>query len=633
MSKALISAELGLQSEKTVQVYCGELCKSDMCSSTEINLLNEQNGDMRQTIVVGLAQFVMNPHSLSDRVLDLLQIAAYVHCADRLANRGDRKSISNKGWARSFNFHIPVLDLEFWNQDRIKRALNEALIFVTGDRRYTFEFTQAMNGALDQEKAQLSLFSKEYISIDDAKKTDIMLFSGGLDSLAGAIERLEEYQDRKLCLVTHKSNKMVEHNQKKVREYLERAYPDRILHYIFECHNTKFAPSSEETQRTRMFLFSAIAFAIAFCYDKKELYIYENGVTSLNLPKQGDIMNGKASRTTHPKTLALLQNFYRLIVPDFKIIAPYYNKTKAEVIERFTYYHHEKIISSAISCSASRNHSSTVPHCGKCSQCIDRVFAMYAVGLDEYDSTYTDDVIDNIPDAETNQRIYNTLRMASHPDIRTVDDFMARYCSDVLEIVEYWPEGNNPEDSLGEVFDLFNRYGDSVLRAAARIRSKRENLGMKPNRSSLLTMLNDRTYLETPYAVKAEEISRILSKAIPLAFQRELPQNENDFNDKLQSILSGHGEFTREYPSIQFGLTAYKADQAVGKLLIESKYIRKGTTPSAAVTGIAADITEIPDEYGILFVVFDPHRQIKDDEKYISSLENKRNNCYVRVFR
>ncbi len=42
-----------------------------------------------------------------------------------MANRGERDSVNNNAWARSFEFHIPVMDIEFWNMERTKQALNE----------------------------------------------------------------------------------------------------------------------------------------------------------------------------------------------------------------------------------------------------------------------------------------------------------------------------------------------------------------------------------------------------------------------------------------------------------------------------------------------------------------------------
>ncbi len=477
-------------------------------------------------------------------------------------------------------------------------------------------------------------FPKEYLNISDAQKTDVMLFSGGLDSLAGAIQRLENNPDRHLCFVSHKSNKVVEHNLNKVVDYLRKEYGDRIIQYSFECHSTKYAKSKEETQRTRMFLFSAIAFVICVCYGKEELFVYENGVTSLNLPKQADVFNSRASRTTHPKTIGLLQVFYDLFNQNVKIITPFHRNTKAEVIQVFSRYHKEDIISSSVSCSSSRNRPAISPHCGKCSQCIDRLFAMYASSLEEYDAVYSDDVIVRIPDTETNQRIYDTLHFATRQGINNPVDLLEKFGSEVHDIIEFWPDSNNPEDALVDVFDLVKRYCESILRASQRIRYIHDNLAEKPSEKSLLAILNNRTYMETPYALRVAEIDLILKEAIPKAFQRECPSGENDLNDKVQSILGASGKtFTREYPVIEFGLTAYRADHAEGSLLIESKYIREKTTPSVAAKGISVDLVEIPEQYGIMFIVYDPGRGIPDDNKFVRAFEDKRSNCFIKIYR
>lgn len=617
---------------KVINVTCGELCTTNRCDSSSINLIHKGTNVFPENIVVDLANFVHTPQSLSERILDLLQLAAYVFCADRLSNRGERSSVYNESWARSFNIHVPVNDIEFWDRPNVKAALNEVLTFMTGDRAYQFSFVKSTRPALEHELAQETLFSTEYLSLDDASNTDVMLFSGGLDSLAGAIERLNLFPKRRLCLVSHKSNNVVTHIQNAILEHLTTKYGDRLLHYGFKCHNKKGAPSKEETQRTRIFLFTAIAFAICNCYEKKEFFIYENGMTSLNFPKQADVFNARASRTTHPKTIGLLQKFYRLFDPSFKIIAPYYNKTKADIMQVFSKYGDEGIISSAVSCSSSRNRPIAMPHCGCCSQCIDRIFAIYAAGLSEYDAAYADDIIHHIPDAETNQRVYNTLRLAAGETIHSANDLLTRYPTETMNAMEYWPT-DNPDDALSEIYDLFCRFGDSVMAACKAIQFKHENLTDIPQKPSLLSILNDRVYLQTPIALRVAEIDAILKTSIPQAFQRKRPESEEDFNDKVQAILSSHGNFSREYPVIQFGLTSYRADHGEGNLLIEAKYIRNGTTPSVAIKGITTDIVQVPSDYGIMFVVYDPDRSISDDVQYIAALEQARPLCHVKIYR
>lgn len=624
------------QAPKLIRVICGELCATTECTATEINLLHTDRDDLTSNITIGYERFVENPDELPARILDLLQIAAYVFCSDRMANRGERDSVNNDSWARSFEFHIPVLDIAFWKDEKTKKALNDALLFMTGDRSFSFVFSQTDKNPAEIKNKQLSIFSSEYRDLSASEKTDIMLFSGGLDSLAGTVQRLNEHTDRSLCVVSHKSNKCVTHTQDALVSALNGKYNNRVKAYGFECCNQNGLKSKDETQRTRMFLFSAIAFSLCNCYSKHEFYVYENGITSLNLSKQADVINARASRTTHPKTLALLRNFYRLLDPSFNIIAPYFNQTKAEILEVFRMYHEESIISSSVSCSSSRRKPEQVPHCGCCSQCIDRRFSVYAAGLNEYDAEYANDFISAFPDGdknETKQRIYITMRLANLEDISTKNDFVQKYPSDVLDMIQYWQGPYNADDKLDEIYSLVCRYGKSVIAAATAMRNKYDDLTRPINRDSLIGILSERMYMQTPFFNRVEGIDTILKKAIPDIFQREKPKNENDFNDKLHGILSAYGEFTREFPSLLFGLSSYRADQAQGDLVIESKYIRGKTSPSVAREGIAADITIIPKGYGVMFVVYDPEGSITDTAQFSEAFEKKRKDCYIRVYR
>ncbi len=617
-----------------IAVYCDELCKSNQCSTKELNLLNRDINGLEANITVGFSKFVRNPESLSPRILDLLRIAAYVYCADRLVYRGDRDSLSNTAWARSFDFHIPVSDIAFWSDNKVAAKMGEALAFMTGDRQFRFSFKQAKISPVETSNQQMSLFTTEYVTLGEAEITDVMLFSGGLDSLAGAIQSLNDNPNRNLCLVSHKSNKGTICTQNAIAKYLQNKYSNRTIQYGFECYNRKSAPSREETQRSRMFLFSAIAFAICNCYKRREFFVHENGITSINLRKQVDSVNARMSRTTHPKTIGLLREFFRLFDKDFDITTPYYNKTKSDVMEIFKSYREENIISSSVSCSSTRNKpGNSYTHCGCCSQCIDRLFAVYAARLEEYDVVYADDVIRQIPNKKTRQILYNTLRLACAESGSSKDELYVNYTDEITDVINYWPE-DNPDDSLDEIYRLFGRFGDSVIRAIKSIQLKFEDPRATVDKNSLLGIVAGREYLNTPIQVRVNEIDAMLRKAIPMSFQREKPKNETDMNDKIQGLLSTQGAFTREYPVLQFGETAYKADHAKEGLIIESKFPRGTTTKSVISEGIAADITKIPPSTaGIFFVVYDPERKITDDDLFVRSFEKTRQNCFVRIYR
>lgn len=618
---------------KVVKVYCGELCSSDVCEADELNLINYSHNGLKQNIIIGYDRFVKEPETLPARILDFLYIAAMVFCADRQVYRGERASLSNDAWARSFEFHIPVLDIDFWANKNLQKALSDALCFMTGDRSYTFLFEKSKVGLLPKKDyKQLAIFNREIDRIGDIENVDVMLFSGGLDSLAGVIERLNTVLDKKLLIVSHRANNTVIHTQKKVIEHLNQKYPDRLIDYGFQCNNCGMV-SKEETQRTRMFLFAAIAFSICYSIGKQKFYIYENGITSINLPIQTDVINARASRTTHPKTLGLMNIIFRFFDSDFCVEEPYFNKTKEDIVRKFSDFGEENLISSAVSCSSTRNKPGLAPHCGCCSQCIDRRFAMYAANLDEFDAPYANDFIISNPGKETVQRLYNTLRLACMEDYGSPMELYKKYPEEMTSLLKFW-QCKNAEDSLDEIYDLFRRYGDSILRATAVMRTKHDNLRKIVEKSSFLDMVNNREYLKTPIEIRVSEIDKILKENISIMFHSARPKNENDMNDKIKALLGAASEnFSREFPVIKFGITNYRADLSQEELLIEGKYIRKGTPPSTASTGIAADITEISDEYGVMFVVYDPDRAIVEDMEFINSFESKRKSCYVRIYR
>src|SRR6185437_12006220 len=60
---------------------------------------------------------------------DAIDLAAAVHCADRLALRGKKK----QGWGRTLRLKVAVRCLSFWQSASVRDALFESLQFLTQD--------------------------------------------------------------------------------------------------------------------------------------------------------------------------------------------------------------------------------------------------------------------------------------------------------------------------------------------------------------------------------------------------------------------------------------------------------------------------------------------------------------------
>ena len=480
---------------KVVNIYCGELCKTEKCDSKGINLFTQNLNGNDPNVYFGYDKFVKQPENIPPKIIDLIQIASYIFCVDRMSRRSNRYSINNDSWPRIFNISLPVIEVDFWNLANTKKILNDALVFMTGDRKYEFNFIKADINALPAKDLQPSLFNEVESEIATATDADIMLFSGGLDSLAGAIERLNENPTRKICLISHRASSNSKGIQDKLVNKLKQIYKDRILKYGFECHIKKIK-TKDETQRTRMFLFSSIAFAICNRLQKNELFVYENGITSMNLPLQADVINGRASRTTHPKTLHLLEKFFRLINPNFEIITPYRKLIKSDIIEIFRKYNTKQFISSSISCSSTRNKPKITPHCGVCSQCIDRRLAMYAIGLEDEDCHYETDFITNISTNGLNNILFNLLKFANDIKGYNTYDLLKKYPTEVHEIVMFWQK-DNIDNSLSEILALLNRYADSIWEATKAIVAEHFDPKNRMTNNSLLKIITDQGYLNS----------------------------------------------------------------------------------------------------------------------------------------
>lgn len=298
-----------------------------------------------------------------------------------------------------------------------------------------------------------------------------------------------------------------------------------------------------------MFLFSAIAFLIGFCCHKSEIFIYENGITSMNLPKQMDLMNARASRTTHPKTLALLQRFYRCFDANFQFHSPYKNFTKEEVVKVFKEYKVERFIQSSVSCSSTRKNNGLLLHCGWCSQCIDRRIAVFAAGLaDEFDFELTLN-LGNIPlSPEEVQRVYCTHLFASGGIGESKYDFFIRYPTELLDVIEHW--GSPFEESLDQIYSLYQRYRDSVERAETAMEDSIASLSLA--KGSFLEYVSERSKYDRKLNESFEKCIAASIYVIWCESEDYYCQGSGFFLDDYGVLTSHHVVNKRDYINVAY---------------------------------------------------------------------------------
>jgi 7-cyano-7-deazaguanine synthase in queuosine biosynthesis len=305
---------------------------------------------------------------------DLVEIATYVYCADQAITRGGG-GVDNFGesWRRRMFFRIAVRNPDLWNSSPLKDQLTETLSFLSEDE-YHFDFVKLEKQPLTQK----------HLEFDVDPPEEVMLFSGGLDSLGGAVEEAVT-NSRKIVMVTHKPTHKLTRRHRKLLELLSSAAAHPPLHIPVIINKDK-SLGREYTQRSRSFLYATLGATVAQIFNLQRIRFYENGVISFNLPISAQVVGARATRTTHPQVINGFANiFSTLSGKPFCVENPFLWKTKTEVINDIVKAGCADTIKFSTSCTRTWQMTKLHTHCGTCSQCIDRRFAVLAAGAQEHD--------------------------------------------------------------------------------------------------------------------------------------------------------------------------------------------------------------------------------------------------------
>jgi 7-cyano-7-deazaguanine synthase in queuosine biosynthesis len=412
---------------------------------------------------------------ITPRYYDFLEIASVVFAADGTVRRGgNARADMGSAWRRGFNFEIPVRDPEFWSDPEVTDLLVETASFLTDDD-YAFDFSHHEGSASSQPYLDLNpqgaLFPAD----------DVVLFSGGLDSYSGALDLLANSDD-KVILVTHRSAQKVIPRQVELGEYLSKRFPDRVKH-IHLVARRKGAESKDTTQRSRTLLFTAIGAAVCQGFEARRINFFENGIVSHNLPISPQVVGTMATRTTHPFALHLLAKLVtRLGDRDISVRNQYEWLTKVEVVSRIQENNDEsndalKKIEQAVSCTSVRDQNKLHSHCGACSQCLDRRFAIVGADLERYDPAekYATDVLYAARRTHHSQVIaVEWTRHASSVADISESELLDRFGQEIFRIGRGYPDLPIRE-FMSRMIRLHRRHGENVRDVL--VNTVRESLG------------------------------------------------------------------------------------------------------------------------------------------------------------
>jgi hypothetical protein len=226
---------------------------------------------------------------------------------------------------------------------------------------------------------------------------------------------------------------------------------------------------------------------------------FENGVVSLNFPVADEVVRARASRTTHPLSLLALQGLCSTVTGrDFTVDNPYVFKTKTEVTESLSLNNAAHLIPYTCSCAHLMFKSKTQWHCGTCSQCIDRRFAIIAAGLSEYDPE-TDYVTDVFLGARKTgpekSMAVDYTRHGIELSLRSETELAIRFNTELSRAIR---DQLRRGEAAGKIIAMHKRQGEVVSRVLAKKVSEHAEdlINGTLDDSSLLALVIGRRHLK-----------------------------------------------------------------------------------------------------------------------------------------
>ena len=375
---------------------------------------------------------------------DLLLISASVFAADRATARGEREDIT-----REIELLIPVV-----NSGRLSpltKQIEEILRNLSHDTWII-------------KLRQVSGNPEEDVQCGEERGLTL-LFSGGLDSLAAAIEFGK--QEKTLQLVSHITrNPTTNQAQRKLAACLKDHGLD-LPHHQFYVSSQSSGPSQfkhdiENSQRTRSFLFLILGALVARRAGHIEVvYLAENGQMAIHLPLTQGRIGAFSTHTAHPDILVGMKAFLsEALNRSFKILNPYVHLTKAEVVKKVINFSPD-MIQVANSCWRSARLGGGITHCGECIPCfIRRIAIEYLISEDPtaYGKDCWGEEIGQ-PDPE------NTGRR----NIADLTEFIVRIERSSTEDIKFeWPELYSRNINDTEVIEMYKRFSKEARTVLSR---------------------------------------------------------------------------------------------------------------------------------------------------------------------
>jgi hypothetical protein len=316
--------------------------------------------------------------------------------------------------------------------------------------------------------------------------------------------------------------------------------------------------------------------------------------------------------------------------------------TKREVVEFIAKRGTPDLVQETVSCGHTERKTKGQPHCGLCTQCIDRRFATVAAGLEEYDlvTRYEYDIFTAaLRTGRDRAHAENYVRFAH--DLRNcAESPTAFFIERGGDLAEALPD-EGIEEFVRRIHELFQRHQQdvhNVLRRKIEQHAGALAAGELPEHC-LLRMTGASDVKASPRVRYVASLARILSESLQIAFQTKPPDSERAMQDSGEAALRAADEqLDREAPQVPFGSVGVRPDFSKAfpnddALFIEFKLVKNKAGRNRVHGEIAQDLVQYPAGCWVLFVVFDAARALADPSKLKREVEGRRGNVMLVVVR
>ncbi len=321
-----------------------------------------------QALVIKASDFAtLAARPLSPMEADWLRVALALYMADRFSLRRPTGDQGPTFWRRSIHVILPVVDVAHW-----RKALPEmlaALNFLTEDT-WDIDFVPR-SYRLEDEEQKMEPIPRNPVGW-------VSLFSGGLDSAAGAIHHLSQTETRGL-LVSGNTHNRLKVGQEHFINTLRTRFPQRFdwLAAYYGLPIKLDEEGMESSQRCRAWIHVAMGLLATHLVGLDRLYVFENGIGAFNLPCDSSQFGSQGSRAMHPLFLHQIGAVAsELLGHKLDIKNPCLFATKGEMVSKCAVQSLSPILAETFSCENFPNRHSSEDQCGVCPSCLVRKAAL-----------------------------------------------------------------------------------------------------------------------------------------------------------------------------------------------------------------------------------------------------------------